>query len=452
MNRTLLWGWSLGAALVAWGHAPLWAVLLWALGFALMRGSETARVAALTWPLGVAVLAGAARWPDVLAVTGTFARLALVGAALNFALDRLEEGSVWGLGLLTAVWLFAPTPLGLIGLLLCAALYGESRQRGRVGVRSRPALILLGGVALGLGLFALALPRAELPWQRSGAVSRTVQAPAPPIRSAQDRSPTEAPTGQPTARRLNFAPAQVPLSLRLIGALLPYLLPLFLAVFTLALIQLLRHRERWTKARRHWSDYVAAFALAGSLLMGLLAALVWQRSGGSGNALLSNPPGAGGAGGAALQNTAPGWAGAAAGAFGWVLLAGLALMFAALIVLAVQLLRAGPEKNLAVSGDEETITPPPPAEPAARVRAAYRAMLGALAGAGVARAPQETPGELAARAGGQFPGVEGDIARLTGLYQPVRYGARPDDEGAGEAEAALARVRAGLDTQQKETS
>ncbi|GGS24621.1 DUF4129 domain-containing protein [Deinococcus knuensis] len=94
----------------------------------------------------------------------------------------------------------------------------------------------------------------------------------------------------------------------------------------------------------------------------------------------------------------------------------------------------------------DTDAPPPappyvPPEPLHRVREAYRAAQTALSGAGLDRAPAETPAGHAARLTARHPALSGPLATLTAAYEPVRYGGRVTDDDAQQAEQAALALR-----------
>lgn len=428
--------------LTAFGHGPPWMVLVWGLGLWAARSSETARRASVTMPLVLALVGAVRAWPDGLALTALYVHLALVGLALHFALDALEEGAKRGLLYLAAVWLFAPSAPGLLGLWLAGATFGEVTQRGvrRVTSRSAP-LALLGAAALAVAL-AFALPRpAPLAFGEAPPPAAETTAPSGGERSVRPAPPGGAGRRAPKSAQPLSAPQDT--RARVTYALLSLLLFLLAVVLALAGWRLWRERAH-KLGRAHWSDVLAVLGVLIGAAMVLLYALLRTGGGLGGGPGSRAPSGAGGAGEAAASpaNDFLAWA---FGALGWLSLFGLVAACALLAALAVLILRAkwdgdesGPRGPCAPAGSE--------ALPAAlhRVRAAYRALLSSLAAAGVARAPQETPQELAARAGVVFPGLRQDIETLTALYQPVRYGGQVTEEHAEHAEQALARVQAEL--------
>ncbi|MDL2343924.1 DUF4129 domain-containing protein [Deinococcus sp. MIMF12] len=116
----------------------------------------------------------------------------------------------------------------------------------------------------------------------------------------------------------------------------------------------------------------------------------------------------------------------------------LLLAAAALVWVGWHLTRpAQPEAD----GPEPLPTPAPEDTTALhRVRMAYRSALASLTQVGLGRAPNETPGEHAARVALTLPDLAEPLRQLLALYVPVRYGLLASEEGAAQAEAAARSV------------
>lgn len=83
-------------------------------------------------------------------------------------------------------------------------------------------------------------------------------------------------------------------------------------------------------------------------------------------------------------------------------------------------------------------------DPGDAIIAAWVSLEEASARAGRGRAGSETPGEFTIRILSRRPGLEADLRTLLGLYESVRFGGSPADEGArGEARRCLTAIEEG---------
>lgn len=152
---------ALFGPVVWWGaFAPplLWVLpvlggLLW-YGRRSPRAFDVAVFGAAAVALAVAIGSGQSWFPAL----GIFVKLmvgfGLVAGALHFVSGLRPTGGAWGLGLLGALWLLAPSGVGLFALLTCALLVGEVRHRFR---QHRDLITPRGLAPLALAFGALAL-------------------------------------------------------------------------------------------------------------------------------------------------------------------------------------------------------------------------------------------------------------------------------------------------------
>ncbi|PYE56270.1 DUF4129 domain-containing protein [Deinococcus yavapaiensis] len=432
----------IGASLVAYGHGPWWLVFVWALLLWSVRTSETASRVAVTAPIVVALIGALASWPDLLVTANQFIRLALVGLALHFGLNAVEERRRSGLLLFAAVWLATPTPLGLLGLALGGLGLGGIKQRGVRVVSAPRAAIALGVAAAAVTLLAFALPR-PVPWSFARPT---------PVASANGRAePAAAPSSRnvvTTTRRADDAPPV--LAQNRTGPGLDVLVNVLLcsfALFAFAIAwQTWRVRARRLGAKPHWSDALPVVALVGGLAM-LVAWAGLQNRGAAGRASGAN----------AVTNLTtsavdgarhlpPPW-NALFATLGWLGIVGTLLGIVLLTVLTIVILRSRADDEVAklkADGPDAAAVIPPPLH---RVREAYRALLVALEHLGLGRRADETPEELASRVTSAYPGVANDLAVLTSLYEPVRYGGVLTEQDADTAERAARSITARLEEQ-----
>ncbi len=113
-----------------------------------------------------------------------------------------------------------------------------------------------------------------------------------------------------------------------------------------------------------------------------------------------------------------------------------------LALLALSLLLAWRARGKEEGGEKEETgrtggIPHEEALPQDRVRRAYALALKALRREGFPRLPSEGPLAYQARIARAFPEAASALARLTGLYLPVRYGGKVGEKWAREAEEAL---------------
>ena len=427
------------------GLLPWWVCLALCAALALSRLSDELNSigALLTLLAAVAVslplLFGAA--PDRLLTSGTlFAQAAVVGLLALASLRALEIGLRRGLLLPAAALLLFPSPLGLPALLLTAlSLSGaDSRPRLRLESPSRArTLVLVLGAALALVgagvLMGRIFPAAPV---QTGTTPANVSVPKSALPSQSP--PTAAQTGSRARPRTAPQTAPLPEDQSLLLRPLVPLTGLLIVVCILLVFQRLRRKQ--LAGRNHWTEYVAALALLGTLFMvGVLGA-----GAGPGGFLNLSPPAAEVAtGGRAIQTadtdtkSAPAW-------IVPLLNAGIifaTLFFAAAAVYLYRTLRAergGLEGVLSAAPGTGGTSPLPPLH---RVRLAWRGLEGVLAGAGLARAESETPEEYAGRLCVLLPAAAADLHTLTRLYLPVRYGGVLSEQGATQAEASAERIR-----------
>ena len=428
------------------GLLPWWVCLALCAALALSRlGEELNSIGALlTLLAAVAVslplLFGTA--PDRLPASGTlFAQAAAAGLLALASVRALEHGQRRGLLLPAAALLLFPSPLGLPALLLAGlGLSGaegrprlrlESPSRGRTLALVLGAALALLGAGLLLGqVFPAAPVRTETNVDNVSASS--------PANSSQV-PPAAAQTGSTARPRITPQIATAPEDQ---GLLLRPLVPLTgLLIVACLLLVFQQMRRKQQAGRSHWTEYVAALALLGTLFMvGVLGA------GAGPGGFLSGPLPAAEAGrcGGALQTADSGTKPPPA----WIaplLNAGIlfaTLFFAAVAVYLYLALRAErTEQKAGRSQDSLNPDAPGPLPPLHRVRLAWRGLEGVLAGAGLARAASETPEEYAVRLSVLLPAAAADLHTLTRLYLPVRYGGVLSEADAAQAEASAERIR-----------
>lgn len=439
-----LWLAVIGAALVASGHGPWWLVFVWALVLWSVRASETASRVAVSGPIVVALIGALASWPDLVVTANSFVRLALVGLALHFGLNAVEERRRVGLLLFALVWLATPTPLGLLGLALGGVGLGGIKQRGVRLVSAPRAGVVLGGAALAVTLVTFALPR-PAPWTYTR-----------PNLPASGSPPAEA-TAAPSARGVVTAGRQRVEAAPILGqngdrrgfdALVNALLLSF-ALFAFAVAwQTWRVRARRLGAQPHWSDALPVVALVGGVAMLVVWAVLQNRSSSGAESATGAAPNVTVTTLDGSQATPPLW-NALFATFGWFGVVATVLGIVLLTALAVMILRARTDEEAKKLAAEGPGAAAPTAPPLHRVREAYRALLVALERMGLGRRVDETPEELAARVTTAYPVVANDLAVLTSLYEPVRYGGVLTERDADDAERASLRVTTHLDEQRR---
>jgi hypothetical protein len=333
---------------------------------------------------------------------------------LGLYLDRRE-------GLWASFFLLPPAlPLGAAGLGLFGAFHGLhllalAGQRGFLSPLGALLPLLFG--AMGLAL-------AHLPW------------PALPLPALPRPTPlAPRPPGLPGEGGVVYAPPEggfppwVPLLDRALGYALP--LALLLLLLTGAL---LLGRGRGPALR---GVHLLPLLLALPALLGLFAflgSLGGEGGAGGGSAL-------GGLGGLEAGEPPRVEPGPRALGEAGVALAALSASLT-LALLALLLLFAWRARGKEAGGEKEEKRgrggiPQREALPQDRVRRAYALALKALKAEGLPRFPFEGPLAYQARVARTFPKAAPDLARLTGLYLPVRYGGVVGEECAGEAEEAL---------------
>ncbi|AFZ65824.1 hypothetical protein Deipe_0221 [Deinococcus peraridilitoris DSM 19664] len=391
-------------------------------------------------PIVLALVGALSAWPDLLAVTGLYLRLLLVGLALHVALDALEERHARGLLWLVLVWCAAPGAVGLLGLGLGATLFGHLAQRATRTVLSRPALGLVAGFILAACAVSLTLPLpTPLAWNSAPTVASSPAQEDTGV--ARETRPFRSP---PAVSRSIQGESTPPLIARSAEGLISLLLGLLAVTFALVGYRMWQVRSR-EQGDWHWSDVLPILALLSGAVMLMLYALL-RTSAGTGGPLsgrsaglpATGEEGAAGAQGVTWLFTTLSWV-------GWFGLIGMCLLLMG-VIFALWRLRVESGQDRPPSPAEEESRVNDPETALHRVRLAYRAMLSALEDAGALRGPHETPREFAERVAALFPGQRGNIEDLTRLYQPVRYGREVTDEHADEAEEALSRLLAGLTT------
>jgi Domain of unknown function (DUF4129) len=427
----------------ALGLLPWWVCLALCAALALSRlGDDSRSISALLVLLAAAAVSGPlllGTAPDRLLHSGNlFAQAAAVGLLSLASLRALEGGQRRGLLPAAAALLLFPNAFGLATLIVVAlGLNGaDSRPRLRFsqgGGRSLAALLgaalLVGVLALLLGLLPYFAPSAPL--QAAAPRATTAQAPPPPV---PDRTNVAPAWFKQLTSPANAVRVQDPLLLR-------PLVPITGLLVVICMLMLFRQ----TKIRRgeqpsRWTDVVAVTALLATLVMvGVIGA--GARGGGllGGAGRSPPPPGAGGR--TAAQEAArhsPNW-------LPTLLNIGLifaTLFFAAAAVYLYFTTRAAGAANKTLETLPETgAVAGEPLPPLHRVRLAWRGIEAALAAAGLARVPSETPESYAARLSSLVPAAAGDLHTLTRLYLPVRYGGVLSEADAAQAEASAESIR-----------
>ena len=431
-----------GASLVPFGHGPWWVSPLLAVAYWGSRTSSQARMTSMLAPLLVAFLASLPQRADLLAFTDLYVRLAASGLLLHFSLQAIEERARRGLWLAAVVWVFAPSPVGLLGLVCMALSFGVFTQRGTRLFVSPRAVWVLAAVALAVPLAGAFVPRvAPLTLTAGKSVASTPEAKRPeaassggpgrpaPLAGAPANLGPSAPSGRVTPDTDVFLSA--------------HLLPLALLV-VLAVTYLVKYGQG--RARRlvtfHWSDVVFVTAALTSVVMALLYILLRTRDAGGGGGGASGGPNALPGTDAGVNDTSNLDAVRAflLSLFSSVSMLGAVFISVLLLGLIVLVLRARvADAERAPEGGEEN-TSGRALLPTHRVRMAYARMLEAARQAGVGRAADEAPLEFSRRLSAFAPAAADDVRILTELYLPVRYGQERSEQDAERAEAAAERI------------
>ncbi|AZI41956.1 DUF4129 domain-containing protein [Deinococcus psychrotolerans] len=409
-----------------------------AVGLIIRSSAKSAATLALSL-LPLALLAALLQLPDLRSAALTFVITGPLSLVLAAGIHSLRGGQRWALLLPAGVLLLAPTPLGLLGLLIGAVGLGGREQLGEAQALRPPtaprfnrSLGIAGAALLAVLLAVAALPRpAPLHLDRTpiDVVQRITRPAAPP--TALPGTPVSRVPKPPTPARIREAATVATL---LNAANLPLMGMLLLC------LTILRRGWKIGWGRVHplfWVVTLVLFAAAGLFILGLLLQpeAIYRVVG-----TVLEPQAAQQveAAGSARQRPPfqplfiPTWLIWTVAALSFVLLAGAAWL--------VLRLKEAPEDEPI----EATLTPPSPhadGEPLGRVRAAYATTLRFMAAQGLGRLESETPDELLRRAAARWPETALPLAQLTEAYRPVRYGGEVGDQQAEAAEQSAAEVQ-----------
>ncbi|MVN86065.1 DUF4129 domain-containing protein [Deinococcus sp. HMF7620] len=429
----------LAGALPLWTTAALCALLaagvrwpVWAQGRVLI----TQLILGLNLLTALPSALGQGQPSDLLTLGAQYLLLSVLGFVLTWGINTLEEGQRRGLLAPLLIGALFPQPFVLVALFGGALARQDQKAADLTSSAPRGWWSLLGAGLLGLVLLAALLPPAPPVW--SAVQLDTITSELPP---RTDTRPQSGPVGRAerggTGGQVMAQPSPV-MDLGQLGfpAELTLLAGLLCLVGAARLFQ--------GRGRRQSPPHPAELLMiVGLLVLGIAwlvtGVLLW-RGGAGGGAI---PPAAtiiqgGQSSGPEGQLTAA--------RFSLLPLLQLLPWLTAIMFLAmgVWLLRLKLRPD-SLSGDvtEEAATPADPAEaqPLHRVRQAYRAALGALADAGLGRAPHETPALYAARLTGGHPSLAAPLHTLTAAYEPVRYGGQLTDQTAEAAEAAAHTIQ-----------
>ncbi|MFC4455653.1 DUF4129 domain-containing protein [Deinococcus sonorensis] len=417
----------------ALGLLPWWVCLAQCAALTVGRLNDNARSIGFLLVVLGATAAALTRLPDLISTGTLFVGGALLGAAGLLSLNLLEHGRPIGLLPGTAALLLAPTPVGLIALLLAALSTGgpdgvPARRLDRPG--TLPALL---GAVLLLGVLCLLLPAAPAPpgIHPSTATTQpgTPAAPSPTLTpgSTVNSGPSAAPPPR-TRLMLDLPWSPFSESMWLLAGLL----------MVICMLLLLRQAQAARRAQRSgWAEYVAAVGLLALLLM-LFVVGLGTRSGGQGQQALSDAPQRTRAD---IVTTVP------PDRVTTLVLdvgAGVAvLVFGALAALlwAASRERAGSLKAAPASASPAGVHPSPDL-PLHRVRRAWQQAEAALGSAGLGRHPSEAPEAYRDRLAPLVPALHAPLSTLTDLYLPVRYGGDLSEQDAEQAEQAARQIMA----------
>lgn len=409
-----------------------------AVGLIMRSSAKSAGGLALSLML-LALLEALLHLPDLRRAALTFVITGPLSLALAAGIYSLQRGQRWALLLPAGVLLLAPTPLGLLGLLIGALGLGGREQLGEAQAlrpmkhtRSSWPLGVAGAGLLAVLLAVAVLPRpAPLHLDRTpiDVVQRITRPAAPPTttRAAPVSQALKPPTPAQTREAASVTTLLNAANLPLVGMLL-----LCLAIL----------RRGWGKGRGRiqplsWVLTLALLAAAGLFVLGLLLQpeAIYRVVGqviepqtaeqvkAAGSAHRTPTP---------LPLPLPVWLIWTVAALGFVLLAG-----AAWSVLRLKDTFEDESAKAALP----TPNPHAPTEPLGRVRAAYAATLRLLATQGLGRLESETPDELLRRAAARWPEAAPPLSQLTEAYRPVRYGGKIDSQQAESAEQSAAEVQ-----------
>ncbi|WP_221088458.1 DUF4129 domain-containing protein [Deinococcus aquaedulcis] len=431
----------LAGALPWWVVAALVALL--ALGVRWPVWSQ-GRVLLTQLVLGVWLLTavpGAQGQPGAMIALGAqYLLLSLLGFALIWGVNTLEDGQRRGLLAPLLTGLIFPQPLVLVAL-AGGALARPGRHTASAPLPERRAWWgLLGGGLLGVTLLAALLPPTPPLWT---AIRLPTETPGP--RAADQVQPTFREQAQPPAGAGGSTVTEAPTVMMDLGELgLPGELTLLGGLLCLVAAW----RVLQGRAQRRGPPHPAEVAMVLGLVVLALAwwvagGLLFLGSGGGGG-----PPGSQGQ--EALEGLGRGVSEDAQATMRLVAIPALMkvlVWLTALLFLGVGLwllrlkLRPGPALPADPNEAEVGVAGISPAAPLHRVRRAYREASAALAAAGLGRAPAETPASYAARLGAAHPALAAPLHTLTAAYEPVRYGGHLTDDDASAAEAAARTIQ-----------
>ena len=371
---------------------------------------------------------------DLLSRLGAFFAALALAYLIGAALDGVRDGTAWAWiapGMIFALWPGPWSALGGLGLGVLGALENRRwRARGQLGHVRPEGIVALGLVAIAVAVLTLGLGKPS-GWNLDQSSS-----PNPRVRTPENTAPKPGVSGR-SSRRPALIPPETSGQSALVNISLQLVLVVMVLVIGLAILRMRLEKPRG--ARGSWLDLIPIVGMI-VLVLAILAWSLLSRKDGSGEP--GSVLGGGSVSGNAAQdantqkNTVQDAKKPSSDPI-WPTFVMLAVAVAAGAYF-LYLARRAPEMPTEYPDlDSAPDAHPNLVQATNRVREAYRVFLSLGARAGIPKVASETPQEFAARVAERHPSASGPSSRLTGLYEPVRYGQLADASGALEAETAL---------------